>query len=296
MARIEKLTCVLESNTQVHQKKDTMCITDEKPGVSDIKEATRKSYSAVIKSGVEHRKLTNKNRNSNNGNKASVDVSSESTSKGKIAAQRVNNDGTSSKNINRNHSCLLLFESFTKDFNDDKFTGRFEVLKHEIKNLTSKSEQCTAFEKELQKYNLKKFDIIYLHVGYNDILQGRDPRRVLDAINKLVIYRKGVTPAKICISTPIRMNHDKKLDRKLKALDDGIFHMVYEGQLKKFKYRITISNLYGLRHYTVKVHNESKAYKLNNRGELKLYLKIKDGMLASLRQKSYRRKSENNGQ
>ena len=84
MARIGKLTCLLESNTQVHQKKDTMCIRDEKPGVSDIKEATRKSYSGVIKSGVEHRKLTNKNRNSNsenknrnsnNENKASVDVS-----------------------------------------------------------------------------------------------------------------------------------------------------------------------------------------------------------------------------
>ena len=304
MARIEKLTCVLESNTQVHQKKDTMCIRDEKPGVSDIKEATRKSYSAVIKSGVEHRKLTNKNcnsnsdnrnRNSNNENKASVDVSSESTSKGKVAAQRVNNDGTTSKNMNRKHSCLLVFDSFTKDFNDDKFTGRFEVLKHEIKNLTSESEQCTVFEKELQKYNLKKFDIIYLHVGYNDVLQGRDPRRVLDAINKLVIYLTGVTPAKICISTPIRINHDKQLDRKLKTLDDGIFHMVYEGQLKKFKYRITISNLYGLKHYTVKVHNESKAYKLNNRGELKLYLKIKDGMLTSQRQKSYRRKSENKG-
>ena len=106
-----------------------------------------------------------------------------------------------------------------------------------------------------------------------------------------------VTPAKICISTPIRINHDKQLDRKLKALDDGIFYTAYEGQLKKFRNIITISNLYGLRHYTVKVHNESRAYKLNNRGEMKLYLKIKDGMLASIRQKpySYRRKSENNG-
>ena len=81
--------------------------------------------------------------------KASVDVSSESTSRGKIAAQRVNNDGTTIKNINRKHSCLLVFDSFTKDFNDDKFTGRFEVLKHEIKNLTSKSGQCTVFEKDL---------------------------------------------------------------------------------------------------------------------------------------------------
>ena len=47
MARIDKLTCVLESNTQVHQKKDIMSITDEKPCVSNIKEANRKSYSAV---------------------------------------------------------------------------------------------------------------------------------------------------------------------------------------------------------------------------------------------------------
>ena len=230
MARIDKLTCVLESNTQVHQKEGIMSITDEKPGVSNIKEANRKSYSAVIKSGTENRNLTDKSRNSNR--ETPVDTNSERISKRNITAQRGNNAETTGKNINRKHSCLLLFDSFTKDFNDDKFTGRFEVLKHEIKNLISKSDQCIDFEKQLQKYNLKKFDIIYLHVGYNDIFQGRDPRCVLEAINKLVIHLMDVTPAKICISTPIRINHDKQLDRKLKALDDGIFYTAYEGQLK----------------------------------------------------------------
>ena len=35
-----------------------------------------------------------------------------------------------------------------------------------------------------------------MHVGYNDVfqLQGRDPRCVLEAINKLVINFMGVTP------------------------------------------------------------------------------------------------------
>ena len=92
---------------------------------------------------------------------------------------------------------------------------------------------------------------------------------------------------------------NKDTDAKLKKLEDTVYDLAT--CTEEYRSRLYVSNLYSIGTFATQKHNSSLS--LSERGKMRLYIKMRDSFLSSLRykttsnvskNKSYRRKSPNN--
>ena len=199
------------------------------------------------------------------------------------------------QNINSQHRCVLIYDDYYDNFRNDYFTRLFEVEKYKIKTVFEE----TFIPDEATRKRIKECDIVYLHIGSKDIYNGKNGESVRDTVRKIVAILVKNTKARICISTPIRSMTNKDTDAKLKKLEDTVYDLAT--CTEEYRSRLYVSNLYSIGTFATQKHSSSLS--LSERGKMRLYIKMRDSLLSSLRykttsnvsmNKSYRRKSPNN--
>ena len=99
-----------------------------------------------------------------------------------------------------------------------------------------------------------------------------------DGIAKIVDILINNTKARICISTPVHSTLDRGMCDKMNLLENSIYEMALENE--KYKPKLSVSNLYSIGLFLSL--NRNRTYSLSERGEMRLYLKMKDSLLLSL--------------
>ena len=185
-----------------------------------------------------------------------------------------NKPATAPNNINHQHKCVLIYDCNFDGFRNDYFTRLFEVTKLKIKSVIDRQ----FLSKEENRKKLSNCDVIYLHLGSCDILNGKSVESVQDGIAKIVDILINNTKARICISTPVHSTLDKGMCDKMNLLENSIYEMALENE--KYKPKLSVSNLYSIGSFLSL--NRNRTYSLSERGEMRLYLKMKDSLLLSL--------------
>ena len=190
------------------------------------------------------------------------------------------------RNVNHQHRCALVYDENFDNFRNDFFTRLFDVKKIKIKSVVSAS----FIPEEKDRKTLSNCDVIYIYVGSKDINEGRSVESVLCGVKRIINMLVKNTKAKICLATPIRSAINNKLEEKLSLLENTLYEVM--SQTNEHEKRLSVSNLHSIGSF---VQNE----RLSERGTMRLYLKMKDGLFSSLGYKiksnlrvtSYRRKT-----
>ena len=173
------------------------------------------------------------------------------------------------RNVNHQHRCALVYDENFDNFKNDFFTRLFDVKKIKIKSVVSAS----LIPEEKDRKALSNCDVIYLYVGSKDINEGRSVESVLCGVKKMINMLVKNTKAKICLAAPIRSAINNKLEEKLSLLENTLYEEM--SQTDEHEKRLSVSNLYSIGSF---VQNE----RLSERGTMRLYLKMKDGLFSSL--------------
>ena len=186
--------------------------------------------------------------------------------------------GTRNSHIYRRHTVLLIHDSNFDKFNPRSFSSQFNVHQFgasSLENLVKKRKQLN------EKLNKLRPDCIYVHLGINDLTK----RKCIPsgAIHELAEYLLETCKAQICFSLFIPTSNDKKMNERIKAVNNEIKSNVswFHRQSKTARSRIfTFANdLVGNQNsYSI-----NTGFTLKDRGEKMLYVSLREGLKKTMR-------------
>jgi len=173
-------------------------------------------------------------------------------------------------------TCLIVHYSFHADFDTTRFSSKYETkrLRRNLVSSILKNGNVTS-----SVTNIKP-DMVFIHTGILDLWNGRLTEDVLNDFKQIIWNVLEETKAKICISLLIPCTDHKKLNERIKQLNQGLSAFVY-GLRKQLSYRsrvFTTNNDKLTNFITKTVGPNGECLVLSEHGEKILWLKLRDSI------------------
>jgi len=127
--------------------------------------------------------------------------------------------------------------------------------------------------------------VVFLHVGQADLLNRESGEKVLNALKKLIQNLLKHTPVKLCVSQIIPTGSIPQVDSVIKQVNQELSNHITKlrSEDTELKKRVFTSNNDSLGSYmTHSIGKHGKVLSLNERGQRKLWLHLRDGLNRSL--------------
>ena len=189
--------------------------------------------------------------------------------------------------------CLIIHDPYFDQIDKDKFSKWYDIETMRYETLLSVVSDTSL----PSKINKICPEVVYLHVGQADILNKSEGNKVVDCMKRLIRSLMASTNAKLCISLIIPLsNHVPQVQSITRQVNRELANFVSDlrkntkGEAKIF----TQNNdaLGGFIQRTIGKHGVTVS--LNERGQRKMWLHLKDALIRILRDVSKGRSSERN--
>lgn len=180
----------------------------------------------------------------------------------------------------RTRKCLIVHDPFLKHFDADRFSQWFDVTSVQYNSISDILNKGSL----ISKINALSPEVVYLHIGFGDLLNKTEGDSITDMYKQLTYKLLESTKAKICISLMIPVLGYPKTNSKLKQINKIVSDFITQLRNQpKYGKRIFTSNndaLGGFINRTTGLNGVTVA--LNERGQKKLWLKLRDCLQRSL--------------
>ena len=177
--------------------------------------------------------------------------------------------------------CLIIHDPYFRGFDENKFsrwfdvtTAGFESLKHVVTSKTLPS-----------KVKAINPEVVFLHVGQADLLDKESGNKVLQEFKKLIKNILTHTPVKLCVSQMIPTGKIPQVDSVIKQVNKELSNHISklrteDTELRKRVFTCNNDSLGSC--ITQSVGKHGIELSLNDRGQRKLWLNLRDGLNRSL--------------
>ena len=177
--------------------------------------------------------------------------------------------------------CLIIHDPYFRGFDESKFsrwfdvtTAGFESLKHVVTSKTLPS-----------KVKAINPEVVFLHVGQADLLDKESGNKVLQEFKKLIKNILTHTPVKLCVSQMIPTGKIPQVDSVIKQVNKELSNHISklrteDTELRKRVFTCNNDSLGSC--ITQSVGKHGIELSLNDRGQRKLWLNLRDGLNRSL--------------
>ena len=196
--------------------------------------------------------------------------------------QRENLEDSSTPNISRyrTHKCMIVHDPFLKDFDTGKFSKWFDVSNVQFYSLNEILSKGTLFS----KIKASSPEIIYLHVGFGDLINKTKGDTIVDMYKQLIYKLLENSEVKICMSLMIPVLGYPETNSKLKQINRCVSDFISQVRNQpKYRNRIFTGNNDVIGGFVNRaVGSKGATVNLSEQGQKKMWIKIKDGLQRSL--------------
>ena len=197
--------------------------------------------------------------------------------------QRENMEDSSALNISRyrTHKCMIVHDPFLKDFDSGKFSKWFDVTNtvqfYSLNDILSKGTLVS-------KIKALSPEIIYLHVGFGDLINKTKGDTIVDMYKQLIYKLLETSEVKICMSLMIPVLGYPETNSKLKQINRCVSDFISQVRNQpKYRNRIFTSNNDVIGGFINRaVGSKGATVNLSEQGQKKMWIKIKDCLQRSL--------------
>ena len=213
--------------------------------------------------------------------------------------QHENIEDSSTLNISRyrTHKCMIVHDPFLKDFDSGKFSKWFDVTNVQFYSLNDILSKGTL----ASKVKALSPEIIYLHVGFGDLINKTKGDTIVDMYKQLIYKLLETSEVKICMSLMIPVLGYPETNSKLKQINRCVSDFISQVRSQpKYWNRIFTSNNDAVGGFINRAMGSKGAtVNLSEHGKKKMWIKIKDCLQRSLghtplRQNHKRESTSNN--
>ena len=196
--------------------------------------------------------------------------------------EQSNNEQTYYRDSSHKRKCLMINDYFHENFDPTRFTKKFEVEQIKIKHIHDVTKEPNNMTDKILSSD---FEVLYIHVGYEDVWSGSKVEEVTESFKKLIQTALEHTNTKICLSLVIPGDKrypkiNKGVDFLNKCLSSFITDLRKNEQ---YKNRVFTENNDRLQTHIVRtVGPHGVKMKLSDRGEKLLWLNLKKGIERTL--------------
>ena len=218
-----------------------------------------------------------------------------------VHKQRENVENAPTPNISRyrTHKCMIVHDPFLKDFDSEKFSKWFDVTNIQFYSLN----EILSKGALVSKIKASKPEIIYLHAGFGDLLNKTKGDSIVEMYKQLIYKLLETSEVKICISLMIPVLGYPETNSKLKQINKCVSDFISQVRNQpKYTNRIFTSNNDVVGGFINRsVGPKGATVNLSDRGQKKMWIKVKDCLQRSLghtplRQHHRRNSTRNNTQ
>ena len=179
-----------------------------------------------------------------------------------------------SPSIKRN--ALLVHDTIHDDFKRDHFSNTHDVSTVKYKSL----EHALSRGNLIWKIKQLKPETVFIHLGYEDIRNNRSYDDIMNDYKQLTWRIIDETNAKVCISTVIPDLSSDTLKMRIREVNRGVNIFINDTRINKQQHdRLFSTGNDNLRHFVVRTVNKDGAtIKLDENGQLKLWLRLRDSL------------------
>ena len=250
----------------------------------------RKSTKYTLTQGMRYNEQSKKLQaggaiSSTNGQRDPVDPKKVILTNNNNESSSASEEETSEKTITnaeryRTRKCLIVHDPFLKHFDADRFSQWFDVTSVQYNSISDILNKGSL----TSKINALSPEVVYLHIGFGDLLNKTEGDSITDMYKQLTYKLLESTKAKICISLMIPVLGYPKTNSKLKQINKIVSDFITQLRNQpKYGKRIFTSNndaLGGFINRTTGLNGVTVA--LNEHGQRKLWLKLRDCLQRSL--------------
>ena len=191
----------------------------------------------------------------------------------------------------RKRKCLILHDHYLETFDSSKFSRWFDV---ETMKFTSLQEavKCKSLPAKITNLNP---EVVFLHVGHCDVLNKTSVEKFLLEMKKLIQNLLTHTTAKLCVSLIVPILGIPAINTTIGHINKQLAgHISQLRVTPDYRNRIYTSNNNDLSGFVQRsVGEQGVELSLNETGQRKLWLHLKDGLNRALELALPRRKGRN---
>jgi len=186
--------------------------------------------------------------------------------------------GPPGRDTYKNYTVLLIHDENFQNFSRDNFSSRFNVHQYSVGSFLSLKKDSAKLNSMINRI---RPDCVYIHLGINDFLHKK--ASIGNYVEQLSHHLLKTTDAQICFSHIIPSSNDTVLNDKIRLVNRETSRCVswFHSKSSAARERLfTFSNESVGNHNT---HTDKIGFRLRERGEKLLWLKLKDGITKTLR-------------
>ena len=257
-----------------------------KPKIGNL--TTRETTRFTLTQGM--RRMEKNDKPQSHGKTLPINAQSDSSKAQRVQCNELNSDKEQNKpmkivsngEMHRTHKCMIVHDPFLRNFDAERFSQWFDVTRiqfHSINEILKKGSL-------ISKINALSPEIVYLHIGFSfgDLLSKTEGNSIIDMYKQLIYKLLESSKAKICISLMIPVLGYPETNSRLKQINKIVSDFITQLRNQtRYEDRIFTGNndsLSGFVNKTSGPHGVTVA--LNERGQKKLFIKMRDCLQRSL--------------
>ena len=249
-----------------------------------VQRAGNRPFTVANKSNGRNHRESNFTGSTNDETRATVNSGTRDTDRShqpESAQQDSNRSQTTARNNNsryRRHTVLLLHDDSFNEFNSERFNRQFHVHCFKASSYASLMKQTKKLNNTIKQL---KPDCIYIHTGINDFLEKKSG--LVSHVKELAKHLLDTTKAQICFSALIPISENTSLGDRIRLVNDETRN--YISWLHKHK-PDTKERIFTFNNDKIgdfHSHSHTAGLKLSDRGQLKLWIRLREGLRKTLR-------------
>ena len=174
----------------------------------------------------------------------------------------------------RMRKALLVHDGFHNDFRREHFSNTHDVTSIKYESL----QHVLSRGNLIWKIKQLKPETVFIHLGFEDIRKNRSYDDILNDYKQLTWRIIDETAAKVCISTVIPIHSSDTLKRSIRDVNNGVNDFICDTRMRKQQHdRLFSTGNDNLYNYIVRTVNDNgPGFKLDDRGQPKLWIRLRD--------------------
>ncbi|KAL5255208.1 hypothetical protein ACHWQZ_G014597 [Mnemiopsis leidyi] len=291
--RIKMLGEDKETTREIHQeskfkpevnRKEKKVTKIFKPKIGNL--TTRETTRFTLTQGM--RGMEKNDKPQSHGKTLPINAQSDTSKAQRVQCSELNSDKEQNKptkivsngEMYRTHKCMIVHDPFLRNFDAERFSQWFDVTRIQLHSINEILKKGSL----ISKINALSPEIVYLHIGFDDLLNRTEGNSIIDMYKQLIYKLLESSKAKICISLMIPVLGYPESNSRLKQINKIVSDFITQLRNQtRYEDRIFTGNndsLSGFVNKTSGPHGVTVA--LNERGQKKLFIKMRDCLQRSL--------------